>query len=642
MTTVSVCGMVLLGRSGCADSLAQPLRRRSVRRASRRWARMWRGAHTTAHGDGRRVEQQLILDRYRPLEELGEGGYGTVVLAWDTRMQRRVAIKRMPLPLDSLGEPVPNPPGLAEARTAAMLNHPAIVTVYDFETDSDEAFLIMEHIDGASLETVLDDLGDALDLDETAAVFSAVADALDFAHDNGVLHLDIKPANVLVTRDGRVKVADFGMAAISTAMGHGASVGGTLGYMPLEQLEGMRVERGDRRVGARRARLRVPHRREPLRRRHASRPRSCGSRRSTRRCPASSRPRCRARSTTCCSPALGLRPADRYRSVAAFADALEPHLGDATLGRGSLAETRRGARRRRRRATRSALGLDQLGLWDRLGGRTGRMLLGAGGGGGVGLARVGGPVGDAARPARRARAPSALIALAGPARAVARHRARAGRVRDRAVRDRQLGARRRRRRRGRALVVVRGAQALRRRGDPARRARARRRAPRACDAAPRRLLAPGLRGRGGRARGRAALDARLGRVVRRAAVRVGRPARLRRPRARSPLVARRVARRVPQPGDLRRARRLARVGGGDVVVLGEGDAAVGDDRRGAREPRVRRRLRRSPTSRAWRSATARCGSRARLVVSLAASLTMVVLVAALGAPVRPEEDSEPE
>ena len=166
---------------------------------------------------GRRVEQQLILDRYRPLEELGEGGFATVTLAWDTRMQRRVAIKRLALPRDWTGNVLHHPPGLAEARTAALLNHPAIVTVYDFETDADEAFLIMEHVDGASLERVLDDVGGALTLDEAAAVIDAVSSALSFAHDNGVLHLDIKPANVLVTRDGRVKVADFGMAALSSA-----------------------------------------------------------------------------------------------------------------------------------------------------------------------------------------------------------------------------------------------------------------------------------------------------------------------------------------------------------------------------------------------------------------------------------------
>jgi len=319
------------------------------------------------------VEQQLILDRYRPLEELGEGGYGTVTLAWDTRMQRRVAIKRMSLPLDRKGDPVSNPPGLAEGRTAAMLNHPAIVTVYDFETDADEAFLIMEHIDGASLEQVLDDLDDALDLDETAAVFSAVADALDFAHDNGVLHLDIKPANVLINRDGRVKVADFGLAAISTAMGHGTGAGGTLGYMPLEQLEGMRVSEAtdewalaaltyecltadnpfdDDTVEAAIVRLETLD--TPLPSEHVpSLPRAIDD---------------------VLLAALGLRPADRYRSVVEFADALEPHLGDARLGQGSLAELV--AAHTADDVEDVSPSFDQLGLWDRLGGRSGRVLIG--------------------------------------------------------------------------------------------------------------------------------------------------------------------------------------------------------------------------------------------------------------------------
>ena len=187
------------------------------------------------------MEQPLILDRYRPLETLGEGGYGTVVLAYDTRMQRRVAIKRLPFPSDRAGRPVA-PTGLAEARTAALLNHPSIVTVHEWDTDADEAFIIMEHVDGATIADLLQASDGPLTLDETAAVAEAVADALEFAHDNGVLHLDIKPDNVLVARDGRVKVADFGIAALSSAAGHGHGAGGTPGYMPLEQMRGEELD----------------------------------------------------------------------------------------------------------------------------------------------------------------------------------------------------------------------------------------------------------------------------------------------------------------------------------------------------------------------------------------------------------------
>lgn len=183
------------------------------------------------------MEQQLILERYRPLDVLGTGGYGTVVLAYDTRMQRRVAIKRLPFPSDRSGRSV-TPAGLAEARTSALLNHPNIITVHEWDADEDEAFIIMEHIDGASVAELLDASGGPLTPDEAAAVLEAVAHALAFAHENGVLHLDIKPENVLVTRDGRVKVTDFGVAALSSAAGHGHGAGGTLGHMPIEQLRG--------------------------------------------------------------------------------------------------------------------------------------------------------------------------------------------------------------------------------------------------------------------------------------------------------------------------------------------------------------------------------------------------------------------
>ena len=185
------------------------------------------------------MESDLILGRYRPLAELGEGGHGTVTLAYDTRMARRVAIKRIPLTEAGILR-LSRSTGLAEARTSALLNHPNIVTVHDWDTDENEAFLVMEHVDGASLAEVLDAYA-PLQPDEAAAVVGPIARALSFAHDNGVLHLDVKPENVLVTRDGTVKVADFGVASLTGAAGFAASAGGTLGYMPPEQLRGQRV-----------------------------------------------------------------------------------------------------------------------------------------------------------------------------------------------------------------------------------------------------------------------------------------------------------------------------------------------------------------------------------------------------------------
>ena len=182
------------------------------------------------------MDDTLILGRYRPLAILGEGGHGTVELAFDTRMARRVAIKRVPVTHRGF-EILSHSAGLAEARIAALLNHPHIVTMYEWDTDDDEAFLIMEYVDGAPLSDVLLQFA-PLEGDTAAAVLAPVADALAYAHENGVLHLDLKPDNVLITRDGLVKVADFGVASLTNAAGQAISAGGTLGYMPAEQLRG--------------------------------------------------------------------------------------------------------------------------------------------------------------------------------------------------------------------------------------------------------------------------------------------------------------------------------------------------------------------------------------------------------------------
>lgn len=187
------------------------------------------------------MEEQLILDRYRPLADLGSGGFGSVVLAFDTRMARRVAIKRLALPGGAPGHSLGRT-GLAEARTAAMLNHPAIVTVHEWDADGTDAYIVMEDIDGASLADLIDERDEPLDADEAAWVIESVGSAVAFAHDNGVLHLDLKPANVLVARDGRVKVADFGIAALTDISGRARGASGTLGYMPPEQLRGQQLD----------------------------------------------------------------------------------------------------------------------------------------------------------------------------------------------------------------------------------------------------------------------------------------------------------------------------------------------------------------------------------------------------------------
>ena len=196
------------------------------------------------------AEPEILLDRYRVLARRGNGGFGTVCTCWDTRLQRRVAIKRMPL----LG--ASETPGvlastvdeaLSEARTACLLAHPNIVTVHDFEIEDDYAYLVMEFVDGLNLSELLARVeGGYLTYAEAAHMVSSLAKALQYAHENGVLHLDIKPTNIMIDRQGTVKLADFGMATLASAAGYGGARGGTVGSMPPEQVEGMLVdERSD-------------------------------------------------------------------------------------------------------------------------------------------------------------------------------------------------------------------------------------------------------------------------------------------------------------------------------------------------------------------------------------------------------------
>ena len=195
-------------------------------------------------------QPEMLLGRYRVLARCGHGGFGTVCTCWDTRLQRRVAIKRMPLTdIDAhqgiLTSTVDE--ALAEARTACLLAHPNIVSVHDFESDEAYAYLVMEFVDGLNLSELLARVeGGTLTHDELAHVVTSLGHALAYAHENGVLHLDIKPTNVMIDRQGTVKLADFGMATLASATGYGDARGGTVGYMPPEQIEGFLVdERAD-------------------------------------------------------------------------------------------------------------------------------------------------------------------------------------------------------------------------------------------------------------------------------------------------------------------------------------------------------------------------------------------------------------
>lgn len=188
---------------------------------------------------------RLILGRYRVIATNDEGGFGTVNICWDKRLQRRVAIKEIPLRTDDGPAMTASTrdEALAEARTACLLGHPNIIQVFDFESDRNDSYIVMEYVDGLNLADLLSRVeGGTLTFDECAHVLESVSSALAFAHENGVLHLDIKPANIMIDRTGTVKLADFGMATLASAAGYGGARGGTIGYMPPEQIRGESVD----------------------------------------------------------------------------------------------------------------------------------------------------------------------------------------------------------------------------------------------------------------------------------------------------------------------------------------------------------------------------------------------------------------
>lgn len=127
-------------------------------------------------------------------------------------------------------------PGLDEARAAAKLTSPHIVGVYDFEVSGYCAYLIMEYIEGITLTQLLKELKNDISIDEISAIFEAVSKALSTAHKKRVLHLDVKPDNILISVDGEVKVTDFGLAKLADYSSDITAGGGTIGYMPLEQM----------------------------------------------------------------------------------------------------------------------------------------------------------------------------------------------------------------------------------------------------------------------------------------------------------------------------------------------------------------------------------------------------------------------
>ncbi|MEK7798524.1 MAG: serine/threonine-protein kinase, partial [Acidobacteriota bacterium] len=194
-----------------------------------------------------------MVSHYRLVEKIGEGGMGVVWRAVDTTLDREVAIKVLP---DLFAE---DPDRLArferEAKLLASLNHPGIATIHGLHQAGGIRFLAMELAPGIDLARRLAE--GPIPIDEALAIALRVAEALEAAHERGVVHRDLKPANILVAPDGKVKILDFGLAkALESELSSGsrASISptlttragvilGTAAYMSPEQAKGKKVDR---------------------------------------------------------------------------------------------------------------------------------------------------------------------------------------------------------------------------------------------------------------------------------------------------------------------------------------------------------------------------------------------------------------
>jgi len=181
-----------------------------------------------------------IIGRYRILQKLGEGGMGEVYLAEDTALGRKAALKF--LPADYMAEAELQNRFRREARAAAALNHPNIITIYDVGEHQKRAWIAMEYVDGESLRDLIAE--QELSIGEVIDIAIQICEGLSEAHQRGIVHRDLKPANILLDKKGRVKIADFGLARLdeaTTLTGEGV-VMGTPAYMSPEQVKGKKLD----------------------------------------------------------------------------------------------------------------------------------------------------------------------------------------------------------------------------------------------------------------------------------------------------------------------------------------------------------------------------------------------------------------
>jgi serine/threonine-protein kinase len=185
------------------------------------------------------------IGRYKILGELGRGAMGIVYKADDPNLDRTVALKTIVLEADAEGRKEYEKRFFLEAKAAGKLNHPNIVTVYDFGEADGVAYLAMELVEGTDLrERLKDSKGEGLPAGDAVDIAQQIAEGLGYAHERGIVHRDVKPGNIMLQPRGQAKIMDFGLARMRVA-DHKTSTGMVLGtpkYMSPEQVAGQPVD----------------------------------------------------------------------------------------------------------------------------------------------------------------------------------------------------------------------------------------------------------------------------------------------------------------------------------------------------------------------------------------------------------------
>jgi serine/threonine protein kinase/Tol biopolymer transport system component len=181
------------------------------------------------------------ISHYKILGKLGEGGMGVVYKAQDTKLDRLVALKFLPPHLSASEQDKAR--FIQEAKAASALNHPNVCTIHDIQEHDKQMFIVMELVEGQTLR----DKGMNIPLKQAIEIGVQLAEGLAAAHEKGIVHRDIKPENIMVRKDGRVQIMDFGLAKLRQASGasrltkEGSTIG-TIGYMSPEQVQGQETD----------------------------------------------------------------------------------------------------------------------------------------------------------------------------------------------------------------------------------------------------------------------------------------------------------------------------------------------------------------------------------------------------------------